>query len=278
MKTQIYQICYSQGTLAQVPEGFLTLDNTENTRADWREYWPIRNFLLNNYLSDDVLYGFLSPKFQSKTLLNHNSIQQFLDLHYQNEDVVSFSPFWDLTSIFKNIYEQGDFFHPGLAHVCKLFCDQFAAGLDTRNAITHSQNTIFCNYFLAKKSFWNEWLNLGEKLFQCAEQNASPLANELNQTTTYGVQQLPMKIFVQERIATSALLLNSEIKCLAYNMFNTGPSTTPFNQFLNEAVISDSLKMSYTRTKHPIYLNQFGVIRDGIISKMRTPIGEIACK
>jgi len=276
MKTKIYQICYSEETLAQLPEGFISLDNTDNARPDWREYWPIRNFLINNYLSDDVLYGFLSPKFQSKTLLNHNSMQRFLDLHYQDEDIVTFSPFWDLTSIFKNVFEQGDFFHPGLADICQLFCNQFAAGLDTQNAITHSQNTIFCNYFLAKKNFWSEWLNLGEKLFQCAEHNSNPLAQELNKSTTYGIQQLPMKIFVQERIATIALLLNSEIKCLAYNTFNTGSSTTPFNQFLNESVISDSLKMSYSKTKHPSYLNQFGIIRDEIISKMRSPDGEVA--
>lgn len=276
MKTQIYQICYSEETLAQVPDGFLALDNTDNSRADWREYWPIRNFLLNNYLSDDVLYGFLSPKFTSKTLLNHEGIHQYLASNYNDEDVISFSPFWDLSSIFKNIFEQGDFFHPGLANVCQQFCDQFAAGLDTHNVITHSQNTIFCNYFLAKKKFWLEWLNLGEKLFQCAEHSTGQLANELNQKTTYGVQQLPMKIFVQERFATIILLLNSETKSLAYSTFNTGPSTTPFNQFLSEAVISDSLKISYSKTRHPLYLNQFGIIRDEIISKMRSPNGEVA--
>jgi hypothetical protein len=107
---------------------------------------------------------------------------------------------------------------------------------------------------------------LGEKLFQCAELKSSPLYLELNKTTTYGIQQLPMKIFVQERIATIALLLNSKINCLAYNTFNTGSSTTPFNQFLNEAVISDSLKISYSITKHSLYLNQFGKIRNSVIS------------
>ena len=275
MKIKAYQICYSPETLASLPAGFHALDYTDNSRPDWREFWPIRQFLLNNYLADDTLYGFLSPKFSQKTGLDFASISEFINSSYTNQDIVTFSPFWDLCSIFKNVFEQGDFFHPQLANICKLFCNEFAAGLDTQNAITHSQNTIFCNYFLAKKNFWFEWVNLGDKLFQCAELNSSPLALELNKTTTYGIQQLPMKIFVQERIATIVLLLNSKINCLAYNTFNTGSSTTPFNQFLNEAVISDSLKMSYTRTRHSIYLNQFGVIRDGIISKMGSPIGEI---
>ena len=269
MKTQIYQICYSEETLINLPDGFLALDNSENMRPDWREYWPIRKFLLNNYLSDDILYGFLSPKFASKTLLDHSGIQKFIFESYNNEDVVSFSPFWDMVSIFKNIFEQGDFFHPGLARTCQNFCNHYVANLNTINAITHSQNTIFCNYFLAKKNFWEEWLDLGEKLFLCAENNTSHLAEELNKTTSYGIEQLPMKIFVQERIATIALLANSNISCLAYNPFNTGPSTTPFNQFLDEAVISDSLKISYSKTNHPLYLNQFGVVREEIISKIK---------
>jgi len=270
VKTQIYQICYSEETFTQVPEGFLALDNRDNVRSDWREYWPIRNFLLNNYLSDDVLYGFLSPKFSSKTLLNYAGIQQFLDLNYRNQDVVSFSPFWDLCSIFQNIFEQGDFFHPGLAKACQEFSHEYAAGLNTTGAITHSQNTIFCNYFLAKKKFWLEWLDLGEKLFDCSESNTGPLSESLNQTTSYGVQQLPMKIFVQERLATMVLLTNARFSCLAYSTFNTGPSTTPFNQFLNESIISDSLKISYDHTKHALYLNQFGLMRDDIISKLST--------
>jgi len=268
MKTKIYQICYSSDTLGKVPEGFFTLDNTDNIRPDWREYWPIRNFLLNNHLSNDVLYGFFSPKFYSKTLLNQSSLQSFLISNYTNEDVVSFSPFWDLCSIFKNIFEQGDFFHPGLYQVCQDFCNQHVANLDISNSINHSQNTIFCNYFLAKKDFWYEWLHIGEKLFECSENNSTLLANKLNQTTNYGIEQLPMKIFVQERIASMVLLSNSNFSCLAYNTFNTGPSTTPFNKFLNESIISDSLKISYAKTMHPIYLNQFGLIRNNILAQI----------
>ena len=44
MKVRIYQICYSQETLASIPEGFLPLNNVANERSDWRELWPIRNY------------------------------------------------------------------------------------------------------------------------------------------------------------------------------------------------------------------------------------------
>jgi len=271
MKTRIYQICYSPETMANVPEGFLVLDNLKNERADWREYWPIRQFLKNNYLSDDVLYGFLSPKFPQKTGLNHENIQDFLNTHYSDQDVVSFSPFWDLSSIFKNVFEQGDFFHAGLTEACQAFSDIHLTGIDLRDSITHSQNNIFCNYFLAKKSFWLEWLELGDLLFEEAENGRTELSKKLCDTTTYGTQNLPLKIFVQERLATICLLVNKRFSCLSYSPFNMGSSTTPFNQFIRESVISDALKIAYTQTQEYSYLREFSSIRDGIIESLAKP-------
>lgn len=268
MKTQIYQICYSPETLASVPEGFLTLDNLQNERPDWREYWPIRKFLLANHLSDDVLYGFMSPKFTSKTGLKYEDVQQFLNLNYEGQDVVSFSPFWDLSSIFKNVFEQGDFFHAGLANACQEFSDSHLSGLDLINSVTHSENTIFCNYFLAKKNFWLLWLELGELLFEASNKNETALSIKLNSETNYGTQRLPMKIFVQERLASMCLLANKNIKCLAYDSFKIGPSNTPFNQFLGESILSDSLKFSYQKTHHDVYLKKFSEIRNGIIERL----------
>ncbi len=268
MKTRIYQICYSPETLANVPDGFEVLDNLKNERADWREYWPIRQFLLSNYLSDDVLYGFMSPKFPQKTGLQHQDIQEFLNTNYRGQDVVSFSPFWDLASIFKNVFEQGDFFHPGLTDACQAFADAHVCGINLRDAITHSQNTVFCNYFLAKKSFWHQWLELGELLFKESENQESDLARQLNETTTYGAQSLPMKIFVQERLATICLLANPSMNCLAYSPFEIGASTTPFNQFLHEAVLSDALKIAYSQTQQHSYLREFSDLRNNIIQSL----------
>jgi hypothetical protein len=43
---KLYQIVYSQKTLENIGAGYLPLDNLDGARNDWREYWPIRKFLL----------------------------------------------------------------------------------------------------------------------------------------------------------------------------------------------------------------------------------------
>jgi len=80
-----------------------------------------------------------------------------------------------------------------------------------------------------------------------------------------------MKVFVQERLVSICLLANQHFQCLNYSPFNTGPSTTPFNRFFHEAVISDALKRAYMQTLHPAYLKEFASIRDSIIQQLPIP-------
>ena len=66
----IHQIFYNAYTEKSLDQGFIPLDNSDNVRPDWREYWPIRKYLINNELNENDLYGFFSPKFKEKTGLS----------------------------------------------------------------------------------------------------------------------------------------------------------------------------------------------------------------
>jgi hypothetical protein len=201
---ELRQICYSAQTLSELPPGMLALDYQDNTRPDWREYWPIRQFLLKNVLADNTLYGFFSPKFGYKTGLGSADVQAFIHQDSGPHDAYFFSPFWDLSSFFINIFEQGDFFHPGLTQASQKFVDSIGLSTPVKFQVTHSQNTVFCNYIVANKTFWLKWLALGERLFFAAEHpEADPqLQALLKDDTTYGEQRLPLKVFLLERLAT----------------------------------------------------------------------------
>ncbi len=47
----LFQIAYSEATLHMIEPGYSVLNNLENIRPDWYEYWPIRNFLIKNNLN-----------------------------------------------------------------------------------------------------------------------------------------------------------------------------------------------------------------------------------
>src|SRR5579859_3563452 len=93
----VYQI-YHKGS-EQLDPGFRVLDNSSSERSDWFEYWPIRQFLLNEPLQEDAFYGFLSPKFKEKTNLSSAAVFDFLKNHSM-ADIVLMTPSLHLTAYY----------------------------------------------------------------------------------------------------------------------------------------------------------------------------------
>ena len=91
-RVRLFQIAYDEKTLSQVDDGFELLDNLENARPDWFEYWPIRKYLMSQALDEETLYGFFSPKFRHKTGLGHVEVVEFVRQRAAVADVFLFSP------------------------------------------------------------------------------------------------------------------------------------------------------------------------------------------
>jgi len=254
--THIYQIFYDEKTRATLDPGFIPLDNAANERPDWREYWAIREFLLGETLKEDGYYGFFSPKFRQKTSLESSQVKEFIETGARNADVVIFSPFFDISGLFLNVFRQGEHFHPGLLQTAQDFVDRLGLTVSLECMVNDSRNTIFCNYFVARAAFWKKWLEVGEALFECAE-SAAPgdgLAARLNAVARVrdGVA-VQMKVFVMERIATLLLALDGTFAPTAYSPFLLGTSNTAFSRFQLEAIMSDALKISMVDQKHGAY-------------------------
>jgi hypothetical protein len=261
--THLYQIFYSDQTRAQLDPGFIPLDNSANARPDWREYWPIRNFLLNNTLIDDDFYGFFSPKFKDKTLLSAAQVKAFILEPGEGPDVVIFSPMWDMSGLFQNVFEQADICDPGIGHALGLFFRLIKPNFSVDRWVTDSRNTIFCNYFAAKPSFWRPWFKIAEQLFDVSESGEGEVAEQLNALSNYG-GDVRRKVFVMERIATFLLATENRWKAKASNPFRFNASPSAAAKFHLEAVLSDALKVAYGVHPLPEYRDAFAFVRQKI--------------
>ena len=266
---KIFQICYSEATLANVPAGMLALDNLANERPDWREYWPIRQYLLNHVLEDNTLYGFFAPRFGEKTGLSVSQIHDFVSQKHSGQSVVTFSPFWDLGAFFINVIEQGDFFHDGLRDATMHFVKSAGLNPQVMEAVMHSGSTVFCNYFLADKNFWMKWLACGELLFALSEASLSHTACPLNANTRYGEAQVPRKVFVMERLASMLMAMNPGTRTLAYNTYQLPSSITPLNRFMEQAIQCDAYKQAWCLTGSDVALNKFVSTRQTVFDQMK---------
>jgi hypothetical protein len=258
---QLYQIAYSPQTLAEIEPGYLVLDNLDNARPDWYEYWAIRRFLQNETLDDTAFYGFFSPKFGRKTGWSHERVTGFVQAHAAETDVYLFSPQPDMGAFFLNVFEQGETFDPGLIAAYSGFLDSIGRSADLRGMVMDSRQIVFSNYFVARPAFWREWLVLNEALFAACEAPASELQQALTLPTTYpGNAQ--RKVFLQERAASFLLATQPQWRTKAADPFTMGWSMTRFREHPTQAFISDALKIAFREQGYPEYMAAFAQVRD----------------
>lgn len=247
----IYQIFYDQKTKQALDPAFIPLDNMANERPDWFEFWPIRNFLKQASLDESRLYGFVSPSFQSKTGLGGADLLGFLNQAPSEIDIVLFSHSWDQIAYFKNIFEQGDYCHPGLLDASDRFFRGCSSVPDIRNLTGNSMNSVFSNYFVAKPSFWKRWLAIADKLWDVCEEQSGALTDALNSSGSYksgAGQDAALKVFLQERIA-SVLLAGKKFKAINLDL---GPMSPVNNRLFSEdlrtrklLIACDTMKLEF---------------------------------
>jgi hypothetical protein len=257
----LYHIAYSPETLRTVAPGYEVLNNLDSGRNDWREYWPIRKFLLETKLDDDSYYGFFSPRFEEKTALSHAQVIEFIQSAGPDTDVFSFSPQADMGAFFLNIFDQQEMFDRGFTAASAAFFEAAGMPLDLASLVMDSRQVIFSNYFVARPAFWREWFVWNEKLFAICEGDDSSLKQLLVKETSYqgAVQR---KVFLMERIASVLLTVNYKWRACAYNPFKCAWSGSRLNQFSFEAVLCDALKIAMKEQGFPHYRNAFTTLRD----------------
>lgn len=260
----VYQIFYDQKTREQLDPGFIPLDNTENLRPDWYEFWVIWNFLKKNTLQDNTWYGFLSPKFVQKAGVNAETMFSVLCQCEGHFDVALFSCGWDQLAYFLNPFEQGEFWHPGLTGLSQYFLDTIGSNIDLTKLVTSSRNSVFSNYLIAKPAFWRAWLQWADKFFEFVE---GPGSAEFRNNTAHGPSVAPMKTFIQERFAT-LILSEGGFRVAAPDMSQSFPidpfvfeSDAKTRQLLQTC---NSLKEKYLETGDSDYLDMYRKARAAI--------------
>jgi hypothetical protein len=267
MNINIYQIYYNNETRGKILPGFIPLDNSENLRPDWFEFKVILDFLKNNELENDGWYGFLSPKFLEKTGYNSDFCIDTIKKYGESADVALYSVAWDQLAYFLNPFEQGDLWHPGLLEMSQDFLRTINSKIDLKNLVTDATTSVFSNYIVAKKIFWDQWLELAKIYFDYAEKYHEGI------TISSGAleNKYPMKTFIQERF--SSLILSSR----KFNVINIDRSyDAPVCRLFDNDIKTRKLlqacelmKAKYREKNDIKYLNMYWSIRADI--KMKPP-------
>ena len=261
----LHQIAYSPDSLAAVEPGFAVLDNLANARPDWYEYAPVRQYLLTQPLIETAFYGFFSTKFSAKTGHTRATVDALVARHGHDADVLLLSAHPNQIAFFLNVFEQGEFFHPGLMAVTQQWLQAAGITINPATLLMDVKQTVFCNFFIARPAFWRQWLALGEHLYALCEGAPTPLQQQLTAATSYrGAAQ--MKIFVMERIASLLLALQPQWRSVAADPYVNGlwPHES-LKRDPTDAIVSDALKHALRSAGWPEYSAAFGQVRQRVL-------------
>jgi len=256
-RAHIHQIFYDEASRARLDPGFIAFDNLANERADWREFWPIRRYLQSANLVEEDFYGFLSPKFHDKTNLKSADVQRFINSCDARTEVVLFSPSIHASAYYLNVFLHGEAEHPGLLGISERLLERAGQTVSLKTLVNDSSDTVFATYVIARPRFWRAWLALNEPVFAIAEGRGDRLGDELRALTSYGGRaDVPMKVFVVERMTSLVLSLDRSFVTRVHN-----PFAAPRRAYkLPVAVVNDALKMAYRSQGHGQYLEVFRLI------------------
>ena len=266
----IYQIFYDDLTRSKLDKGFIPLDNTQNLRPDWAEYWPIRNVLLNQNFNSDDYIGFLSSKFYEKTWCSSEFV--FDTIAGRKHDFYSISPYFDQMALYSNSFEQGESYHPGIKNLTNAFLRQIGIDYDVSNFVSDVSTCIYCNYFVAKFEFWEKWLVYAEQLFQVVENKESDLGRLFTNFTEYREKNniFHMKVFLLERLVSLVLKFQNlhavhilDVRKAPFDLHNV-------SSFLGDLLTCDALKGQYLKTNSLCYLQEFANVRNKVFSNLES--------
>lgn len=177
--------------------------NAENNTANsTREYELFKQVALANINSDEP-WGLVSRKFSNKSLISIEKFVQFADQKFNaGFDCVFINPMIGIEALHLNVWQQGvQCGHAGLEKIIQFLETTFTLAI---NAPMDKGTFAFCNYFIAKPVFWNQYFIFVDKVLSALDQEAAK-GSEVGQiyagTGSYHRDQsITMKPFVIERL------------------------------------------------------------------------------
>lgn len=204
MSLTAYHIGYDEKSISECPNGFKLLSH-DNKFPRFREIVPILEELIVRSWSPNEFVGFFSPKFFGKTGLNFEDLKESYQKYKNKKDIVIFSSSLDNAYFWLNPWEHGEWNNPGVEKVSSLFARDHGISEDIINLPVSVDKFSFSHFLIAKKPFWDRWVELTTSYLEFCEKNKT-LA-EL--TTTYRNSEHSIHPFIVERFPSLILLENN---------------------------------------------------------------------
>ena len=215
MDIRISQIYYDPGQLPKLETTFVPFDNTENPNREFAEYYIFEKEYASGKIQPDAHVGYVSWKFGAKTRLSGDKFLNFINAN-PGYDVYFINPFPLQVKFFRNLWLQGEFYHPGILELAQGIFR--AAGYPNQLAkeIHDSSTALYCNYWVGNRRFWDTYMDFVQPLVGVLRSGLGEAEKQkLHSIADHG-NDFSFIAFIIERLFTTLLNSNTSIRHLAY--------------------------------------------------------------
>jgi hypothetical protein len=213
MNISIYQIQYNSETKPNADAGLRAFDCRTNKHYMKREMAHLIRLydeIISKDPDGDNFYSLLSPKFSEKSGLGSKDIVAFIQAH-PGAEVYLFNPFQLHTYKHLNVWEHAELSHPGICDIANAIYQKAGIEFDTtaphRNSI---MNAVYCNYWAAKKTFFDEFIPFVKRLDSAIDHLPEKTRKQVFSLTDYETEACYYP-FIFERVLSSYLVCHPHI-------------------------------------------------------------------
>jgi hypothetical protein len=215
---KLYQPYLGEDEKNSLSPSVIPWDAGSNTDNSTREYELFKQIAKANPEATEP-WGLVSRKFTHKSLLAIADFHHFVDHKFsEGYDCVFINPMIGIEALHLNVWQQGvQCGHAGLDQIIGFLEASLALPL---NAPMDKNTFAFCNYFVAKPSFWNSYFGFVDKVIALLDQEVAK-GTEVGAiyagTGSYHRDgNITMKPFVIERLF-STFIQHHQFKVASFN-------------------------------------------------------------
>lgn len=201
-KVKVFQIYFDKEQIKELDSNFIPFDNTDNARPDLREYYVWNKLHNSNLVADVDYWGALSWQYSRKTGSSGKNIIDSV-INKPGFDVYYICPF----SFRGNVWVQGDQYHSGLSETADLILNKLNYNISCRTL--NMPISFFCNYFVANKYFWSNYMNFIHSFLELCENDKKLYDRVHGLNYDYNGGKLSMFSFLIERFTSTFITLHN---------------------------------------------------------------------
>lgn len=215
MRIGIHQIYYDPAQIPLLEPAFIPYDNTANPNREWAEYHVFETeFQKGTYKNFDYT-GFVSWKFRQKSRISGDAFLEFIKKN-PGADVYFINPFPMEELLFRNVWLQGAFYHPGILEFSQRLLERAGYEFSLRDWRESRENYAFCNYWAGNERFWQIYMEFTGKLAAILRTGLDTADKEFLHSIASKTNNFSYIAFIMERMFSVMLTTQPDISVRRY--------------------------------------------------------------